>query len=151
MGYLYLGKTFWLSELWDECRIWFARTKDYRPVFQHRGDKGLVIWYDSVTREGKLRWQDALNVKNRCFFDACDGIFLNYTWKPEKHLEQSVIEAGERMKDVFVGVDVFGRNCFGGGGWNTRAAVREATSRGLSVAIFAQGRMFVEILTLTCE
>ena len=118
---------------------------------QHRGDKGLVIWYDSVTREGKLRWQDALNVKNRCFFDACDGIFLNYTWKPEKHLEQSVIEAGERLKDVFVGVDVFGRNCFGGGGWNTRAAVREATSRGLSVAIFAQGRTFVEILTSTCE
>ena len=27
MGSLYLGKLL-LSELWDECRIWFARTKD---------------------------------------------------------------------------------------------------------------------------
>ena len=25
----------------------------------------------------------------------------------------------ERRYDVYVGVDVFGRGCFGGGGWNT--------------------------------
>ena len=92
-----------------------------------------------MTRYGNLSWQDELNQTNRCFFDACDGIFLNYTWKPEKHLEQSVVEAGPRQRDVYVGVDVFGRNCFGGGGWNTSAAVEEALKRGLSIALFAQG------------
>ncbi len=52
------------------------------------------------------------------FFDNSDGIFLNYTWNEAK-LKGSVQNAGERKNDVYVGVDVFGRNCFGGGGWNT--------------------------------
>ena len=40
-----------------------------------------VIWYDAVTIDGALRWQDTLNAANRPFFDDCDGIFVNYTWK----------------------------------------------------------------------
>lgn len=54
----------------------------------------------------------------RSFFDVCDGIFLNYTWK-EGNLDRSLEEAGERATDVFVGVDVFGRGCLGGGGFNS--------------------------------
>lgn len=42
-----------------------------------------VLWYDSVTVDGKLRWQNCLNEKNRVFFDACDGIFTNYAWKAD--------------------------------------------------------------------
>jgi len=45
----------------------------------------LIIWYDSVTVEGNLDWQDALTHLNRDFFDVLDGIFLNYTLKPETH------------------------------------------------------------------
>ncbi|RID80795.1 hypothetical protein BRARA_A03431 [Brassica rapa] len=41
----------------------------------------LIIWYDSVTVHGHLKWQDHLNEKNKPFFDLCDGIFMNYTWK----------------------------------------------------------------------
>jgi len=55
---------------------------------------------------------------SRCFFDACDGIFLNYTWK-EEGLDESLAAAGARCHDVYVGVDVFGRNCYGGGGFNS--------------------------------
>jgi mannosyl-glycoprotein endo-beta-N-acetylglucosaminidase len=42
-----------------------------------------VIWYDAVTIEGKLRWQDGLTSLNKPFFDLCDGIFINYTWKDD--------------------------------------------------------------------
>lgn len=42
-----------------------------------------VLWYDSVTVDGELDWQDRLNGKNRVFFDACDGIFSNYCWKAD--------------------------------------------------------------------
>jgi hypothetical protein len=61
-----------------------------------------------------------LRVLNFCrpFFDNCDGIFLNYTWK-EDNLKKSVENAGTRHLDVYVGVDVFGRNCYGGGGFNS--------------------------------
>jgi len=57
---------------------------------------------------------------NRLFFDACDGVFLNYTWK-EPSLEQSKQLSSEvgRQHDVYVGVDVFGRGCWGDGGFNT--------------------------------
>lgn len=48
----------------------------------------------------------------------CDGIFLNYNWK-QVNLKKSVDEAGIRRTDVFVGVDVFGRGCLGGGGFST--------------------------------
>ena len=59
-----------------------------------------------------------LSLLLRLFFDVSDAIFLNYTWNENK-LAASVQNAGARKYDVYVGVDVFGRNCFGGGGWNT--------------------------------
>lgn len=55
-----------------------------------------------------------------CFFEACDGIFLNYTWK-DGNLQASA-DMGRnlgRLHDVFVGIDVYGRGCFGDGGYNT--------------------------------
>ncbi|XP_035204739.1 cytosolic endo-beta-N-acetylglucosaminidase-like [Stegodyphus dumicola] len=78
----------------------------------------LVLWYDSVTTSGDLEWQNALNEHNRDFFDGCDGIFLNYNWKGED-LKLSAYEAGLRKTDIYVGLDVFGRGCHGGGGFST--------------------------------
>jgi mannosyl-glycoprotein endo-beta-N-acetylglucosaminidase len=90
-----------------------------------------VIWYDAVTIEGKLNWQNELNQKNKIFFDNCDAIFLNYTWKIE-NLENSIDnladEGKDRKCDVYVGVDVFGRGCMGGGGfecWQPMKIIRE--------------------------
>ena len=65
-----------------------------------------------------MRKSISLMMISRAYFHACDGIFLNYTWKPDM-LWQSKIAAGGRHRDVFVGVDVFGRGCFGGGGFET--------------------------------
>ena len=95
-----------------------------------------VIWYDAVTVEGKLDWQNELNEKNKIFFENCDAIFLNYTWKAE-NLDNSVknsedSEKKDRKFDVFVGVDVFGRGCMGGGGFECRLpmqVIREKVSQ----------------------
>ena len=46
----------------------------------------LVIWYDAITTEGKLRWQDSLTDLNQPFFSACDLLFVNYTWSAETPL-----------------------------------------------------------------
>lgn len=40
----------------------------------------LVIWYDAVTTNGWLEWQNSLTALNSSFFEACDGLFVNYTW-----------------------------------------------------------------------
>lgn len=53
------------------------------------------------------------------FFDECDAIFLNYTWTADQ-LDISAMNAGNRLQDVFVGIDVFGRGMIGGGGYNTK-------------------------------
>ncbi|CAG2163116.1 unnamed protein product [Oppiella nova] len=101
--------------------------------------KSLVIWYDSViSPDGDLKWQNELNSYNKCFFDVCDGIFLNYTWN-ETNLKTSYDISCHTFRnfDVFVGIDVFGRNCFGGGGLNTNLAVKEVAKHDLSLAIFA--------------
>lgn len=39
----------------------------------------VVIWYDSLTAEGKIDWQNCLNCKNDMFFPVSDGFFTNYT------------------------------------------------------------------------
>jgi len=79
---------------------------------------GLFYRYDSVTVKGDLLWQNELNEHNRAFFDGCDGIFTNYTWK-EGVPTNSAANAKERKHDVYSGIDCFGRGTFGGGGLNT--------------------------------
>ncbi|KAM2281200.1 hypothetical protein ACFX1S_041832 [Malus domestica] len=101
----------------------------------------LVIWYDSVTTDGKLNWQNQLNEKNKPFFDICDGIFMNYTWK-QNYPRLSADVAGDRKYDVYMGIDVFGRGSFGGGQWNTSVALDVLKKDDVSTAIFAPGWIY---------
>lgn len=54
----------------------------------------------------------------RPFLDLCDGIFLNYNWS-DQGLASTRTLARERCGEVYVGIDVFGRGCYGGGGYNS--------------------------------
>ncbi|KAG9445075.1 hypothetical protein H6P81_016415 [Aristolochia fimbriata] len=100
-----------------------------------------VIWYDSVTKDGKLDWQNQLNEYNKPFFDLCDGIFANYTWKKD-YPKNSATVAGERKFDVYMGIDVFGRNTYGGGQWTTNVALDVLKIDEVSAAIFAPGWVY---------
>ena len=59
--------------------------------------------YDAVTTSGHLQWQDTVNDLNQPFFDAADGIFVNYTWKADTP-SQAAAAAGPRRRDVFMGI-----------------------------------------------
>ena len=83
-----------------------------------------------MTTDGILEWQDTLNELNLPFFEAADAIFINYTWKQETP-QQAAAVAGARRHDVYMGVDVFGRNTFGGGGMTCDVALAAARSAGL--------------------
>lgn len=42
------------------------------------------MWYDAVTQDGHLNWQNSLTAENIAFFHTgLDGIFLNYNWDLE--------------------------------------------------------------------
>ncbi|CAL1374794.1 unnamed protein product [Linum trigynum] len=101
----------------------------------------LVIWYDSVTIDGDLDWQDKLTEKNKPFFDISDGIFINYTWKKD-YPKLSAEVAGDRKFDVYMGIDVFGRNTYGGGQWTTNVALDVIKNDNVSAAIFAPGWVY---------
>ncbi|XP_068635389.1 cytosolic endo-beta-N-acetylglucosaminidase 1-like [Aristolochia californica] len=101
----------------------------------------LVIWYDSVTKYGKLDWQNQLNEYNKPFFDLCDGIFANYTWQKD-YPKHSATVAAERKFDVYMGIDVFGRNTYGGGQWTTNVALDVLKTDDVSAAIFAPGWVY---------
>ncbi|XP_021032684.1 cytosolic endo-beta-N-acetylglucosaminidase isoform X2 [Mus caroli] len=102
---------------------------------------GLVLWYDSVVQSGQLKWQDELNDQNRVFFDSCDGFFTNYNWR-EDHLQRMVAQAGERLADVYVGVDVFARSNVVGGRFDTDKSLELIRKHGFSAALFAPGWVY---------
>lgn len=72
---------------------------------------GVVIWYDSIIESGQLVWQNELNTKNKLFFDACDGILINYSWNEQSLIrtENMVNGMPEVMSKIYFGIDVFGR------------------------------------------
>lgn len=71
----------------------------------------VVIWYDSIVESGQLLWQNELNNKNKLFFDACDGILINYAWNDQSLIRSEEIVNGlpEAMSKIYFGIDVFGR------------------------------------------
>ncbi|KAF9384537.1 hypothetical protein BGX21_001275 [Mortierella sp. AD011] len=98
---------------------------------------GELHWYDSViSSTGELAWQDRLSPENYRFFEQSDAIFTNYTWK-EPAVGESVALAGPRSRDVYTGIDVWGRNTFGGGGYNSYKALEVIQREGTSCALFA--------------
>ncbi|KAL6838252.1 hypothetical protein ACP4OV_031924 [Aristida adscensionis] len=101
----------------------------------------LVIWYDAITVKGQLDWQNKLNEYNKPFFDLCDGLFVNYTWG-KTYPQDSATAAGNRKYDVYMGIDVFGRNTYGGGQWNTNVALDLLKKVDVSTAIFAPGWVY---------
>ncbi|KAL4067151.1 glycoside hydrolase family 85 protein [Scleroderma yunnanense] len=124
------------------------------------GSHADVVWYDSVTISGQLKYQNRLNHYNLPFFIASDAFFTNYFWPPQYpsfgasyFLNIDPILLGsprvadnspprvKTLRSVFVGVDVWGRNQYGGGGLNSYRAIThiDPQSLGLSVAFFAPG------------
>lgn len=100
----------------------------------------MVIWYDSVTHAGALAWQNKLNYSNCQFFELSDAIFTNYNWNT-RDLEdtEEIIRTKypERRKDVYFGLDVFGRGQVAN--FDSHLTVARIAERDFSMALFAPG------------
>lgn len=96
---------------------------------------GEIMWYDGVTIEGlSNNWQNRLSPSNLPFFNVSSSIFLNYFWGMD-HLKDTInrVDKSTRSRnEVAVGLDVWGRNQYGGGGfdcWRALDFIVEASEK----------------------
>lgn len=87
---------------------------------QKSDDKQEIMWYDSMTSDGKMDWQNALTDKNKDYMvDAdlnplADSMFLNFWWNTDKFAKDDLLKASnEKAKelkinpyDLYAGIDV---------------------------------------------
>ncbi|MFF3454951.1 endo-beta-N-acetylglucosaminidase [Streptomyces sp. NPDC002730] len=77
--------------------------------------KGLrVCWYDSMTVNGSVSWQGALNDRNKAFFQAADSMFIDFRWSRSSLASSGQVaqQLGRIRYELWAGVDVEAN------GWN---------------------------------
>ena len=114
-----------------------------RTLLYQRLPHALLLWYDSVSAvTGEIAWQSHLHPEHTApFFLTTDGVFTDYHWKAQHPAESAAQAAalGRPAHTVWTGIDVWGRGTFGGGGWNTTAAMDVIQRAGTSYAVFGAG------------
>ena len=76
------------------------------------GARGTVIWYDAITKDNEVDYQNALTSKNVEFALAADAFFTNYKWT-ERQLHETCAVAeqhGIKPTEVYFGIDVWAQN-----------------------------------------
>ncbi|KAL8922762.1 MAG: hypothetical protein Q9172_003439 [Xanthocarpia lactea] len=117
-----------------------------------------VLWYDALTTDGDVYYQNGLTPLNRPYAEAADGLFTNYKWNDKKLADSKLlaIEAAIPTENVFFGIDLWAQNTNnnmpgpprvtyppkGGGGTNTGLAMNTLTQNGFSTAMFAPAWAF---------
>ncbi|KAF7776476.1 CAZyme family GH85 [Agaricus bisporus var. burnettii] len=116
------------------------------------GPHAETVWYDSVIFTGSLAWQNRLNSFNLPFFIPSTSFFSNYSWSPSftdisvqyyNSLDSQLIglasdSRSKTLQDVLMGIDVWGRGSYGGGGFGCYKSLNHITPAHLSTALFAQ-------------
>lgn len=73
-----------------------------------------IVWYDSMTKEGEMNWQNALTQENDFFMidseknKVADGMFLNFWWGSDelKNSRERAEQLGIDPYELYAGVDV---------------------------------------------
>lgn len=87
--------------------------RELKSLASARGQR--VTWYDSMTVNGTVSWQGALNSRNQPFFEAADDMFVDFRWTAAGLASSGTLaqRLGRSRYELWAGVDVEA------GGWNT--------------------------------
>lgn len=128
-------------------------TRFIENLKKHIGVDREVIWYDALTIDNEVKYQNGLTEKNVVFARAAEVLFTNYKWTATNVFaaRQIAKENAISTESVFFGIDVWAQNTNmpgpprityppeGGGGTNTgvvsqlpRETVPETSHRALS-------------------
>ncbi|WP_327592394.1 endo-beta-N-acetylglucosaminidase [Streptomyces chartreusis] len=87
--------------------------RELKTLARAKGQR--VTWYDSMTVNGGVSWQGALNSQNEPFFQAADDMFVDFRWTAAKLTSsgQRAGQLGRSRYELWAGVDVESN------GWNS--------------------------------
>ncbi len=89
--------------------------------FRDKTDEDFeIMWYDSMTVDGKMDWQNALTDENKDYMvdmdlnPVSDSMFLNFWWNTETYAEAELLKASREKAnenkinpyDLYAGIDV---------------------------------------------
>ncbi|MDH5163166.1 endo-beta-N-acetylglucosaminidase [Heyndrickxia oleronia] len=88
------------------------KMKEFLVYLQKHKQKDMqIMWYDSMTKDGRINWQNALTDKNSSFLQdgntrVSDSMFLNFWWRDQQSSFKKAQELGRSPYDLFTGIDV---------------------------------------------
>ena len=96
----------------DKMQRFLAYYKEKAPDLQ-------LVYYDSMTVDGKMDWQNALTKKNAAYLTGndqkgADEMFLNFWWTEDKLAKKELLKSSAKLAekqgispyDLYAGVDV---------------------------------------------
>lgn len=97
-----------------------ARMQEFISYFKAQAPELTMVYYDSMTTDGEMDWQNALTEKNAAYLmsesgeNVADEMFLNFWWTDEELAEQELLKssaelAAEKQIDpyaLYAGVDI---------------------------------------------
>lgn len=96
------------------------RMQEFLSYYKAQAPELELIYYDSMTSEGQMDWQNALTEKNTMFLRTEDGtpvaddMFLNFWWTAEKLAPEELLKASAELAketqidpySLYAGVDL---------------------------------------------
>jgi len=97
-----------------------VRMQEFLSYFKEKAPELELIYYDSMTKDGRMDWQNALTKHNTVFLkkkdggDVADGMFLNFWWTEEELADRELLRSSAELAgkknidpyDLYAGVDV---------------------------------------------
>lgn len=95
------------------------KMQQFLAYFKEQAPELQLVYYDSMTMDGKMDWQNALTKKNAAFLaggdsKGADEMFLNFWWTEDKLAKKELLKASAELAEkkgidpysLYAGVDV---------------------------------------------
>ena len=134
-----------------------AKMQEFIKYFKEQAPDMRLVYYDSMTAEGKMDWQNALTDKNAMFMAddegnaVADEMFLNFWWSEEELADQELFKASkEKAEELgdqpyiwYAGIDVQAEGYFTPARWDLFESGENTTNTSLGLVLSKLGVFFI--------
>lgn len=120
--------------------------REFISAFKAKAPAMEIIYYDSMTIDGEMDWQNALTEKNIDYMTyegspVSDSMFLNFWWTDEEYAADELIKASRDYAlannvdpyDIYAGVDIQSEGYLTPIQWNLFEASADSTYTSLGI------------------